>query len=1118
MWLLLVMLLLLQERWDWLEEQRGYRNSYHVAEALLSSRIRVNIHTRLLVSTTSVPAATGVTAKVINKSIITAFTPPNITTARMEHLRLYLEANSATMNQVNVVTLMHRCGRYKQPLFSFLTRQQLLELLASERLSAQGIANTLYSIHQFKDDSKEIHRSTKEADLIEEILNIVSKHLESSVEVFDSQAISNALYGIRGIRTGADADADGGADLRPLLTILSQLKVKIDHSTELSGKYSMSAKGIGNALLGLQSLSADDTPIVAQLISRFTKYVQQCYEPLDGQAIASIMIGLRSSTADCREVNELIEAVNENIRKQRHRSGKKLILKSKEISMILCGMQSMKSSHTSVQVLMNTTLSIARKYRIWLQNGDEVTAAMTGLQYMGSHDASSRAIIKYITESLQRLRQNHHHRQRGAHNQKHVNNATHNDNNYNRQKNQKGVPNPIECYLEQRQIATCIYAMQSMTMEKEEPRMLLQVLTRAFNYELRRGKEIIDESNVARIVYGLQSMTCSSVGARDRPVRAILQIILSNLDKNITKSFSGQHITMISYGLKCMTSNTKEVRGLLGVLRAVLIHPDSSSTEVQNSYHQITNQNFASILYGLQGMHSVEPSVRSYLRALLPRVACVDGGDKGQRHMNGQEVGMACFGLRLLSNYWPAVQSCVSMIAYRIDAARVTGQLVMEGKEISMALNGMQSMRGRGMRNRTNSVSNHKDSSNNEVSVQGNGFEIVEGLGIVSTQPKWVVLDKEEGTWVPVSAAAVESDMMNNDKLLRRDARRSLDENNFDDKAISCVKTLLNSLYQVMKLRKSSLSFDQAASALYGFRGMSVEGLEGVEVELILQILLDDIKAAMIQISSENTMSTTSTSIDSRSVSAAFFGLQGMTCKGKVVEELLIQLAYAIELVPVINGQLVGNVLLGMQKMDSESSLGVKMVLRSLTSQIERCKDGIYMTGQNFGNALYGMKSMNSNIEEVRKMLLCIGNLLKESNAEMNGQNLGNALYGMQGMNENQGEVKLVLSALAHKMMTTTSKLSGLDVGMSLYGLRSMAGNSSNSPEVTVLLGLLIHKIKIDPTLTLKLGELSLAIIGVLRTCPWIRDDFLASLASKTKGMEYITGSVSTDSIVVNTN
>ena len=55
------------------------------------------------------------------------------------------------------------------------------------------------------------------------------------------------------------------------------------------------------------------------------------------------------------------------------------------------------------------------------------------------------------------------------------------------------------------------------------------------------------------------------------------------------------------------------------------------------------------------------------------------------------------------------------------------------------------------------------------------------------------------------------------------------------------------------------------------------------------------------------------------------------------------------------------------------------MVLRSLTSQIERCKDGIYMTGQNFGNALYGMKSMNSNNEEVRKMLSCIGNLLKDN-------------------------------------------------------------------------------------------------------------------------------------------
>jgi hypothetical protein len=33
---------------------------------------------------------------------------------------------------------------------------------------------------------------------------------------------------------------------------------------------------------------------------------------------------------------------------------------------------------------------------------------------------------------------------------------------------------------------------------------------------------------------------------------------------------------------------------------------------------------------------------------------------------------------------------------------------------------------------------------------------------------------------------------------------------------------------------------------------------------------------------------------------------------------------------------------------------------------------------------------------------------------------------------------------------------------------------------------------------------LSLAIIGILKASPWIRDDFLSVLASKSTGMKYI--------------
>ena len=1102
--------------WDW--HGKCWKGFYK-AEALL--RPRGNVHWqssrifRLLESTQ--PITTD--ARTINKAILSAFTPANVSIANMENLRVYLEANAQHMNQVNAVTLMHRCQRHKQPLFTFLTRERLLQLLKSGTLSAQGISNTLYSTHQFIKEQRWDHnyneQETEIVDMkfVDKLFHIVSESLSSSAEIFDSQAISNSLYGLRGIGIHSydyiNSDTSSG---RPLLAVLTQLLAKIDQSVEASEKYSMSAKGIGNSVFGFQSLSADDIPIVRQLISRFTKYVRGCHQRLDGQAIASIMIGLRSSSANCREVNELIEAVVNDMVQQCHgdtgsRSNKKMILKSKEISMILCGLQSTKFSNENVQLLINTTLSIARKRRIWLSTGDEIVAALTGLRHIGSNDSASRAAIKYIIDSLQRLQQRHHHRlneqKRGD---QHVNKSDHNN------------QHQLQPSITQSQIASSIYAMQSMTTESPETRMLLHIFTRA--HIIGDWKERhFEEANIAKIIYGLQSMTCSPTGARDKAVRATIQMILSKLDKTLPLNFSGKHIAMMTYGLKCMTSNAKEVRGLLSSLRAMLTQTSlslPSLNKARGTYDRITNQDFASILYGLQGMHSMEPSVRSYLRAVLSRLISAND-DEQQEHMSGQEIGMACFGLRLMSNYWPVVQSCILEIASRIDVARVKGQVLMDAGEISMALNGLQSMRGRGSRRSPvsfNENTNGSSSDDKKIAAHGDGFQIVEGLGIVSTRPKWVVLDEEEENWIPVSATATDYESMDDDKLTRGYDRNIQINERFEtvrgqEKSIDSLRTLLRSLYEVMKVRKNALSFEQAASGLYGLKGMSTHGMEGEEVELIMWTLLEDIKTALLSSKREKTVM-----INSRSVSAAFFGLQRMNCEGDIVEELLIQLAYAIELVPEINGQLIGNVLLGMQKMNPDSSMAVRMVLRSLTAQIERSEGRINMTGQNFGNALYGMKSMSSNSKEVRGMLSAIASLLKTSSAEMNGQNIGNALYGLQRMDENQVEVKLILSALAHQIMTTTSKLSGLDIGMSLYGLRAMASSKSSGPEVTVLFGLLIHRIKMDPTLELKLGELSLAIIGVLRTSPWIRDDFLSTLASKTRGMEFIAG---TKNLVVDT-
>ena len=102
---------------------------------------------------------------------------------------------------------------------------------------------------------------------------------------------------------------------------------------------------------------------------------------------------------------------------------------------------------------------------------------------------------------------------------------------------------------------------------------------------------------------------------------------------------------------------------------------------------------------------------------------------------------------------------------------------------------------------------------------------------------------------------------------------------------------------------------------------------------------------------------------------------------------------------------------------------------------------------------------------------------MKASNVVMSGQNIASSLYALQGMNVEHDETRLILSALAHKLMTTSAAFTGLDIGMSLYGLRGMA--AADVPEVTVILGLLVHKIKTSKEIQLEVGELSLAVIGV---------------------------------------
>jgi hypothetical protein len=235
-----------------------------------------------------------------------------------------------------------------------------------------------------------------------------------------------------------------------------------------------------------------------------------------------------------------------------------------------------------------------------------------------------------------------------------------------------------------------------------------------------------------------------------------------------------------------------------------------------------------------------------------------------------------------------------------------------------------------------------------------------------------------------------------------------------------------------------------------------------------------------------------------------------------------VVLSRAIDVSPhPLSAQAVGNAFYGLQGMSSESA-AVRGILRSLARKVAAmptphlsvianananasdssadCYEYM-LSGQHIGNALWGLRNATSSHEEVREALGVLSTKITQSRAIMNGQNVGMALYSLHAMDLRHSEVRGVMSALAHKLVVTTEPFSGLDIGMSLYGLRAM---DSQSPEVRVLLGALIHKMRSSSSAQLQLRDLTMAIIGVLKTSPWIRDDFLSVLAAKTPGMTYL--------------
>jgi hypothetical protein len=446
----------------------------------------------------------------INKAIVETFSNTANSKADIEKLRVYLKENLTQMNQINVITLMHRCGKHKLDLFSFIDMEStvnLLDVKQSGVATAQGIANAVYSLQSMTSNSfGSLH-----------LINVLSEQLMASKEVFDGQAISNTLYGLKGMSTDTSEVRGMLRSIQKTIErcLLIHTQGKVDHVVEKkhtagyendrfksrdsglmsSGSSSasglrMTPQGIGSAFIGLQGMSSsnNDVKSILSVLAHSIGQMTASNTGLDCQAIANVLVGLKSSSSEHTEVREVLVALSKNLKRN---LAVFRDIKPRELSMALQGLQGMSSEHPQVEQLLEVLcdgldlrildgrgLESKNNGGFEFRSGDEVGPALGGLKQMSAENLQVRRLLQHIgramragsgssaplpykaTDNVLKNSTAHYKKEAKAHIADHTSTQSHRS----------------LLHMNEQNIANSLYGLQSMDCRTKEVRMILAVL------------------------------------------------------------------------------------------------------------------------------------------------------------------------------------------------------------------------------------------------------------------------------------------------------------------------------------------------------------------------------------------------------------------------------------------------------------------------------------------------------------------------------------------------------------------------------------------------------------------------------------------------------------------
>ena len=515
-----------------------------------------------------------------------------------------------------------------------------------------------------------LHGMSSAVPEVQRLLRVLYVKLKNAPMTLKPQEACNYLYGFQRMNPK-------DSDVIPLIELLVE-------RLEFCSRLSFSPQEISMALYGLQNMQSD-LPVIEQLLLFLCDRIRDCKEPFSSQELCSSFYGLKEMSECDHHVSNILNALNCELEQINKKTG----LEPCRISGILKGLRMMDVSYPevrralrllkeSIEMIPGDSFagedicsclsclplgsmsdpdirslyeSIGRKLG-YVSDKEKLSAidisiAFYGMRHMDCNDPSVRNIASALLSALVRSQENM---------------ATE-------------LSSEQSPFFSEMQLAMVCNSLQGRTLDWPEVRKLVAVIIQEFS-KLIKNNAVFSDIHVGMIFYGLNSI----YDDESHEFVSLIKVLTKVLDKNCS-SLEAQAVSQLLYGLQSMTCSSDVMKKFMLVV----------ANKLSNDSHSITDFNTQCIgnsLYGLQRMESSIDEVQDVLSVMSNIVRKSLRNSK--KCLSGQEFSNALYGLKTMDNKDGEVSSLLSALLDSLEPKSIVS--TMGHQEIGLSLFGLQNM------------------------------------------------------------------------------------------------------------------------------------------------------------------------------------------------------------------------------------------------------------------------------------------------------------------------------------------------------------------------------------------------------------------------------------------